>query len=281
MSGTLHLLPVPVATTAADDPSAPLVLPASTCLAAQGLRRFVVENARSARQALRQLGHAGPLQALAIAEWPRENKGAPPGAGQASLDTLLAPLLAGEDIGILSESGCPGIADPGARAVAWAQARGVRVTAHVGPSSILLALMASGLDGQRFAFHGYLPVEAQSRTQRLQALEQRSSAEQASQALIETPYRNQVLAEALLADLREDTWLCIATDLTGPAERVLTRRVADWRKAPPELPRLPTVFVFQAAAARPAGRRPAPSGRRPASGKPGPGKTSAGKPRSA
>ncbi len=296
--GTLHLLPVPIA-----EPTGASVLPASTCLAAQSLDCFLVENARSARRALKLLGHPGPLQALEIHEipvlpkggaapavlpaWQRPTSGPdstskggaplqepPPVAGDDAQTLLLAPLLqpllAGRSIGVLSEAGCPGIADPGARLAAWAQAHGIPVRAHVGPSSILLALMGSGLDGQRFSFHGYLPVDGVERARTVRQLEQVSARDAASQLFIETPYRNQALFSCLLESLQDDTRLCIATDLTGAQESLQTRRIADWRAWQADLPKLPTVFVLQAAApkapppAPPAPRRRGnPSARHP------------------
>ena len=237
--GTLHLLPVPIV-----DGTALAILPARTCAAAQTLRHFVVENARSARRALKDMGHPGPLQDLDIIELPG-GKGSQ-AVPATELAHWLAPLARGVSIGVMSESGCPGIADPGAALAAWAHAHGYPVLAHVGPSSLLLALMGSGLDGQRFSFHGYLPVEAGARADTLRALERRSARERASQLFIETPYRNGALCAALLATLDPATRLTIATDLTGGDESLRTRTIGAWRAAPPDLARLPTVFAFQA-----------------------------------
>ena len=277
MTGVLHMIPVPIA-----EPEGASVLPATTCRAAQSLTRFVVENARSARRALKLLGHPGPLQDLAIAELPVAPKGQPevpaprwPGdpavaAAQArlgpsvaeQLDALLAPLLQGESIGVLSEAGCPGVADPGAQLAAWAQAHGAEVRAHVGPSSILLALMGSGLEGQRFAFHGYLPLEAEPRIEAIRSLQTRSAGEQATQLFIETPYRNQALLGTLLTTLADDVRLCIATDLTGAEQRLQTRTVAQWQAAGVELPKLPTVFALLAARPAPVSSAPVAAKRR-------------------
>ncbi len=276
--GVLHMLPVPIA-----EPTGASVLPASTCQAAQGLTHFVVENARSARRALKLLGHPGPLQDLQIAEMPTAPKGVPaapaprwpgdPVAAAASarlgpsvnehLDVLLAPLLQGIPMGVLSEAGCPGIADPGAQLAAWAQAHGVVVRAHVGPSSILLALMGSGLEGQRFAFHGYLPLETEPRLQSIRDLQTRSAQEQATQLFIETPYRNQALLSVLLGALAPDVRLCVATDLSGADERLQTHTVAEWQGLGAELPKLPTVFaLLSARPAQPVGAAPAAAKRR-------------------
>ena len=265
----LHLLPVAIA----DDNEA-LVLPPRSCQAAWQLRHFVVENARSARRALKALGHPMAVQELQIAELPNIKEDGP--LTEERIAALLAPLLAGESMGVMSESGCPGIADPGAALADWAQRHGYRVVPHVGPSSLLLALMGSGLEGQRFTFHGYLPVEAGARSNAIRVLEQRSGHNRAAELFIETPYRNVALLEALLAGLQPTTRLAIACDLTGAGESLRTRSVAEWRAAPPDLPRLPTVFVVQAlaSAARPSAPAPrAAAGR--SSARPAPDKAAA------
>lgn len=255
--GTLHLIPVPISESG--DAS---VLPGETCRAAQALRHFVVENARSARRALKELGHPGPLADLIITELPALSGNI--AATEAAWADLLAPLAEGISIGLLSEAGCPGIADPGAGLVAWAQARAYPVIPHVGPSSVLLALMGSGLEGQRFSFHGYLPVDATERKAAIRKLEERSGRDRASQLLIETPYRNGAMCAALLEELQPESRLTIAVDLTGKQQSLLTRRVSAWRLAPPDLPRLPTVFAFQAVPAAVKVKPAAPA--RPAAG---------------
>ncbi|MDE3010311.1 MAG: SAM-dependent methyltransferase [Pseudomonadota bacterium] len=240
--GILHLLPVPIA---AD--SGPAILPARTLEAMFQLGCFVVENARSARRALKELGHPGPMQQLDIREIPAGKEQAR--LGESVLADLLAPLTAGHAVGVLSESGCPGIADPGAELARWAQRNGHAVQPHVGPSSLLLALMGSGLEGQRFSFHGYLPVDGPGRIAALQALELRSRQERAAQLFIETPYRNDAMVQALLTALQPGTLVSVACDLTGSAELLRTRSVRLWRESPPLLPRLPTVFLLQALSA--------------------------------
>jgi 16S rRNA (cytidine1402-2'-O)-methyltransferase len=240
----LHLLPVGIS-----EETSTMILPARTVAAAHALRHFVAENARSARRALKELGHPVALQELDIRELPVTKERKPFTA--AELADLLSPLIGGEPLGVISESGCPGIADPGAEFAAWAQANGHTVVPHVGPSSVLLALMGSGLEGQRFSFHGYLPVDPQARTAEIIRLEFRSAREQATQLFIETPYRNEAMCEALLQSLQPATRLTLACDLTGPGELLQTRRIDAWRAAPPALPRLPTVFLFQADAAMP------------------------------
>lgn len=234
-AGTLYLLPA-----ALGDSAWQAYLPEETRSVACRLGRFVVENAKTARAELKRLGHPRPLRELAIDEIPEK-----PDA--AALDRLLAPLAAGEDIGILSEAGCPGVADPGALLVRRAHAKGWRVRPLVGPSSLLLALMASGLDGQRFAFHGYLPQREPERSHAITDLEKESARRSQTQLFIETPYRNGAMFASLLAACRPETLLCIASDLTLPTESVATRRVADWRKqTPPTLDKRPTVFLLLA-----------------------------------
>ncbi len=236
--GTLYL--IPVALGEATPWSA--FLPAQAQAIAAGLRRFVVETARAARAHLKQLDYPHPLRETDIRELPADGPGA-----AAALDALLAPALAGEDIGLMSDAGCPAVADPGARLVARAHALGIRVAPLVGPSSILLGLMGSGLNGQSFAFHGYLPVAEGERDAALRALEDESRKLGRTQIFIETPYRNERMLDALLKLLKPDTRLCIACDLNTAAETLLTRSVRDWRKAGrPALARRPALFLLLA-----------------------------------
>jgi 16S rRNA (cytidine1402-2'-O)-methyltransferase len=229
-SGTLYLIPV-----ALGEDNAPAVLPVATLEAVRKLRAFIAEDAKSARRFLRTAGYPHPLQETPLQilnEHTRENE----------LDALLAPLLAGEDRGLMSEAGCPGVADPGEALVRRALDAGIRVAPLVGPCSILLALMASGMSGQHFTFHGYLPVDKRQRAQTIRALE--AHAENATQIFIETPYRSAALFHALLEHCRQDTRVCVAADLTMRSEFVLTRTVAEWRKQPPEIERRPAVFLL-------------------------------------
>lgn len=234
MPGTLFLLPTQLG--ASDWPS---VLPATTRETACRLRHFIVENAKTARAALKWLGHPVPLRELAIEQLPEALK-------PQDIERLLAPLLAGEDVGLMSEAGCPGVADPGALLVRRAHELGMPVKPLVGPSSLLLALMASGLDGQRFAFHGYLPQREPERSKRILELEKESRQKRQTQLFIETPYRNGALFETLLKACQPDTLLCIATDLTSSGESVATRRISDWkcRPASADFARRPTVFLL-------------------------------------
>jgi 16S rRNA (cytidine1402-2'-O)-methyltransferase len=210
------------------------VLPSSTLQVVRALRDFAAENAKSARAFLGALRMPCPVRELRIAEIGEDP------------DALLAPLRAGRSLGVLSEAGCPGIADPGQALVAAAHAAGFRVVPLVGPSSLLLALMASGLEGQRFAFCGYLPREREPRAERIRALERRSREARETQVFIETPYRSDALLAALLAACAPDTRLCVAVDLTLPGESIATRDIREWRRAPPALGRRPAVFLLLA-----------------------------------
>jgi 16S rRNA (cytidine1402-2'-O)-methyltransferase len=232
------------------------VLPAGVIAMAARLGHWVVEDARSARAFLNRVNRivplAQPLQATQIAELPRPQKGAQRGAAPAPgarspLDALLAPALAGHDMGLLSEAGLPAVADPGALLVAAAHAQGIPVVALSGPSSITLAIAASGLNGQSFVFHGYLPAEAGARRTRLRELEAASRRLQQTQVFIETPYRNQALFEAALEALQPATRLAIGCGLTLPDGWAASRTVADWKRAHPALPdRIPAVFSLLA-----------------------------------
>jgi 16S rRNA (cytidine1402-2'-O)-methyltransferase len=232
MTGTLFLSPVALG---GDDPR-PL-LPAATRETLCRLRHFVVEDARSARRFLKALGHPVPLQCLHLATLNEHTR-------PRDIAALLAPALRGADCALLSEAGCPAVADPGAALVSAAHAHGVRVVPLVGPSAILLALMASGLNGQRFVFHGYLPVAAAARRAAIVELERASRARDATQIFIEAPYRNRALLDAVLEACGGGTRLCLATDLTLPGETVITRPIEQWRREPPAIDRRPTVFLL-------------------------------------
>lgn len=236
MAGTLYLLPTQLGATA----PWPTVLPAATRAIACGLDYFIAENAKTARASLKWLEHPTPLREIAIEQLPEP-------LAAADLDRLLAPLHAGRNAGLMSEAGCPGVADPGALLVRRAHATEIPVRPLVGPSSLLLALMASGLDGQQFAFHGYLPQREPERSRRIAELEKESRLKRQTQLFIETPYRNAALFDALLAACQPQTLLCVASELSLPEESVATRPIAGWRKAgKPALERRPTVFLLLA-----------------------------------
>ncbi len=234
-TGILYLIPCTLGDTPADQ-----VLPQHVIGIARSLRHYVVEQPKTARQFLSALKHEQAIQSLHFATLNEHTR-----AGE--LADLLIPLLAGNDVGLISEAGCPGIADPGAELVNLAHQKNIRVIPLVGPSSILLALMASGLNGQRFAFHGYLPITETDRNSAITALEAESAQRGQTQLFIETPYRNDRLFAALLAQCRPHTRLCIATDISLATEDIQTRSIAEWkRKAAPHLNRRPSLFLLQA-----------------------------------
>ncbi len=235
MTGILYLIPVPLGPTAPQDS-----LPTNVLGVIRPLTHFVVEQAKTARAFLKAAGTDAPLQALRLEEL---NEHTPDGA----LDSLLTPLRHGHDVGLLSEAGCPAVADPGANLVALAQQENIRVVPLIGPSSLLLALMASGLNGQRFAFQGYLPAKDADRSKALRNLEIESKKNRQTQLFIETPYRNRAMFDGILQTCQPTTRLSVATDLTLPGESVRTRTIGDWKKqSPPDIERRPTVFLLLA-----------------------------------
>jgi 16S rRNA (cytidine1402-2'-O)-methyltransferase len=217
-----------------------LVHPPEVLRQLHALDYFIAERAKTARADLKRFAHPRPLQELEIHELPET-------PDTAWLDSRLQVARAGRNIGLMSEAGCPAVADPGSLLVRRAHHHGIRVVPLVGPSSILLALMASGMNGQSFAFHGYLPIAAGERAQRIQALETESAQWSRTQLFIETPYRNTAMLEALLGACKAETLLCVATSLTTADEWVMTRTVAQWRKAErPDLERRPSIFLLLA-----------------------------------
>jgi 16S rRNA (cytidine1402-2'-O)-methyltransferase len=224
---TLYAIPTPLGGAPAD------ALPASALHAIRTVKDFAVENAKSARAFLGAVGL--PVRELNIQVLNEQNAIA-----------LLAPLREGRPLGLLSEAGCPAIADPGATLVEAAHHERFRVVPLVGPSSITLALMASGLEGQRFAFCGYLPREAPDRARRIRELESRSRKERETEIFIETPYRSDALLGALLESCSPATRLCVAADLTLPGESIETKPIAEWRRVTPAIGRRPAVFLLLA-----------------------------------
>ena len=214
-------------------------MPANIAALIASLTIFVVENAKTARQWLKWYGHPSEMRQLTIVELRAVD-------GRKALAAYLTPLMEGKNIGVMSEAGCPGVADPGANLVREAHRLGIRVAPLVGPSSILLALMASGLNGQRFRFHGYLPVDRIERAKAIAALEQSSRRDRETQLFIETPYRNGAMIDTLMATCSSQTLLCMATDMTGENELVVTRTIGEWQKHLPNLDKRPTVFLLQA-----------------------------------
>jgi len=250
---TLYLVPAPL--DFGCEPQAPLadVLPQGTLAAAAGLTHWICENAKTARAYLKRIDAmvplAAPLQAMAIQELPREvhKKGDHDGAGAnaQAIRALLAPLAAGHDMGLLSEAGMPAVADPGSSVVRAAHAMGAAVVPLVGPVSLLLALAASGLNGQNFAFVGYLPQDAQARQQRIRELEALALRTGQTQLFIETPYRNAALLQALVQTLKPESRLAMASGLTLAQATVHSHSVKTWRAQPSPAPeRLPAVFAI-------------------------------------
>jgi 16S rRNA (cytidine1402-2'-O)-methyltransferase len=203
------------------------------------LKYFLVENIRTARRYLSSLKIFESIEPLHFEVLDKETT-------KDVMLELFAPLFAGDSIGILSESGCPGIADPGALAVQFAHEKNIVVVPLVGPSSILLALISSGLNGQRFAFHGYLPVGQKQLTQVIKDLERESRTKNQTQLFIETPYRNNNMMKVLVEVLNPATLLTVAIDITGTNEYIKTMRVSEWKKTKPVFPKLPAIFLFLA-----------------------------------
>lgn len=236
MSKTLHLIPVPLG-----DSANALWLPTAVQQQASQLRCFIAENAKTARAFLKQMGTEHALQDITIYQLDKHN------SSKKQIQQWLQSPEAQAGIGLVSEAGCPAVADPGAVVVGLAHDLGFTVKPHVGPSSILLGLMASGLDGQNFCFHGYVPKQADQQVHTLKLWEQQSLKQSQSQIFIETPYRNSALFESLINTLAPTTRLCVARALTTPDEWVRTHTISQWRNQPaPELHKLPTLFLFQA-----------------------------------
>ncbi len=233
--GRLFCIPTPIG----ESRSALQVLPTDTLERVRELSIFVAESAKIARRFLRQVDADRDLPATRILEL-NEHTAAN------ELETLILPLLEGHDLGLLSDAGCPGIADPGADLVALAQQHGIRVIPLIGPCSIVLSLMASGMNGQRFSFVGYVPAERDLRERELRNLERRSATNSESIVMIETPYRTRALLESMFGVLSPETRLCVAHEIGEPGESILSQPVSLWRKNPPELPKGRAVFVLQA-----------------------------------
>ena len=233
--GRLHLIPVGLGQTPAQN-----WLPPAVQKLAASVDLYIAENAKTARAFLKQIETIHALQSITIHTLDAR-------VSPTQLREWLQPLAQGRDIGLVSEAGCPAVADPGAKVVRLAHQQGSQVVPHVGPSSILLGLMASGLDGQRFAFHGYAPVEPAARAKQLKSWENTSKKQQQTQILIETPYRNGAMYDTLLQTLNDTTSLCVARALTTPQEWIMTRRVSQWKTTPkPDLAKMPTLFLYLA-----------------------------------
>ncbi len=228
----VYLIPVMLGDTDADR-----VLPSFNLDIIRGLRYFIVENLRSARRFLKRCDRSIDIDSLVFAEL---NEHTPAEA----VSELLAPAEAGHDVGVISEAGCPAVADPGADVVAIAQQRGYKVVPLVGPSSILMSLMGSGFNGQSFAFNGYLPIDAGARTAKLKEMERRIRHEHQTQIFIETPYRHNRLISELSHALPGAMKLCVASDITGERESIVTRPLSYWKNASYNYDKIPTIFLL-------------------------------------
>ncbi len=231
--GTLYLIPVPLADEAVSASFTPYL--GETI---NGLDEYIVENAKTARRFLKQAGLRIPQDRLILHDYGKHAR------DQADTAAFFSGLLAGKDVGLMSEAGCPGIADPGADIVAEAHRRGIRVVPLVGPSSIILALMASGFSGQSFAFHGYLPIDKSDRARRIGLLEQAAQRDKQTQLFIETPFRNNQLLAELLRVCKPRTRLCVAVNLTAADEQIVSQPIRKWREGTYDFHKKPAIFLL-------------------------------------
>ncbi len=232
MQTALYLIPVTLGETPIDQ-----VLPAHNATIIKNIRHFIVENIRTARRFLKKVDASIQIDELTFYELNKHTS-----AEQVS--TYLTPLKKGESVGVISEAGCPAIADPGADVVAIAQRENLRVVPLVGPSSILLSVMGSGFNGQSFAFNGYLPIDASERARKIKQLEGRVYSEHQTQLFIETPYRNNKMLEDLIKHCKPQTKLCIASNITCEDESIITRSLQHWSKSKQDLPKVPAIFLI-------------------------------------
>lgn len=231
--GRLYLIPVPLAEGAEN--SSYTIIHHDII---NSIDEYVVENEKTARRFLKSAGLTIPQSDLKIHDYGKHTR------EKMDYNEVFANVAKGKDLGLMSEAGCPGIADPGADVVAEAHKRGIRVIPMVGPSSILLALMASGFNGQKFTFHGYLPIDKSERTKRIKDLESQSMREKLTQIFIETPFRNNQLLAELLRVAKPTTKLCIAANLTGEDEFIQTQTVGAWKNIPVDLHKIPAIFLL-------------------------------------
>lgn len=232
METALYLLPVTLGETSIEK-----VLPSYNKEIILGIKHFIVEDVRSARRFLKKVDCDINIDELSF--YPLNKHTSPE-----DISSYLEPLIAGNSMGVISEAGCPAVADPGADVVAIAQRRNLRVVPLVGPSSIILSVMGSGFNGQSFAFHGYLPIEPSERQRRLKELELRIYSEHQTQIFIETPYRNNKMMEDVLKACRPQTKLCIAANITCEGEYIKTRTVKEWKGKLPDLTKVPCIFLI-------------------------------------
>ena len=233
MDVALYLIPCTLGDTPIEQ-----VLPPYNTEIIRGIRHFIVEEIRTARRFLRRVDKEFPIDDTTFYEMGKH-------ADEGRYASYLKPIAEGLPVGVISEAGCPAVADPGADIVAIAQRRDIRVIPLVGPNSMIMAVMASGLNGQSFAFHGYLPIDEGERARRLQQLEQRAQREHQTQLFIETPYRNRRFFDTLVRTLSPKTRLCVAAGITTSDEWIQTHTIAEWkRETLPELGKIPTIFLL-------------------------------------
>jgi 16S rRNA (cytidine1402-2'-O)-methyltransferase len=232
--GSLYMIPTVIAEETQD-----AVIPSQTIIALKELRHFLVEDVRTARRFLSSLHIYKTIEELNFFVLNKDTS-------EPEIATLMAPLLEGINMGVLSESGCPGVADPGALAVDYAHRKKIKVLPLVGPSSILLALMGSGLNGQQFVFNGYLPIESAVAAKAIIEMEKESKTKRRTQIFIETPYRNNTLFRNLISNLHNETKVCVALDLTSPHEEITTLPVREWKQRSVSFPKRPAIFLFLA-----------------------------------
>ena len=228
----LYLLPVELS-----DGDVTAVLPARNLEIFRKIKYFVVENKRTARRFLKKIDKTIDIDSLTMFELNEHSS-------QTEIPAMLGPVRAGNAVGVMSEAGCPAVADPGARLVAYAQLCGVEVVPLVGPSSILMALMASGMNGQNFTFHGYLPIDDKKRDVSLRAMASAAMRTDSTQIFIETPYRNNRLLERMISVLPPATLICVASDITGQRQNIRTMTAAQWKKTKFDFDRIPTIFLI-------------------------------------
>src|ERR1700744_5889879 len=231
-SGTLFLIPVPLAEQAAVKSFTPYLVDTIN-----QVKEYIVENEKTARRFLKEAGLKTPQSELIIHDYGKHNRDIP-------INEFFKGIVAGNDVSLMSEAGCPGVADPGAEIVAEAHKKNIKVVPLVGPSSILLALMASDFNGQSFAFHGYLPIDKLLRSKRIRELEGLADRLDQTQIFIETPFRNNSLLEEILKSGNAKTKLCIACNLTAADEMVQTKTIAEWQTQVPDLHKKPTIFLL-------------------------------------
>jgi 16S rRNA (cytidine1402-2'-O)-methyltransferase len=229
--GTLFLIPVPLADAAAAKSFTPYLVDTINAV-----KEYIVENEKTARRFLKEAGLKTPQSELVIHDYGKHNR-------DSGLKEFFAGLMAGNDVGLMSEAGCPGIADPGADIVAEAHRKGIKVVPLVGPSSLLLALMASGFNGQSFTFHGYIPIDKVERAKKIKELEALAEKNQ-TQLFIETPFRNDSMLDDVLKTCKPQTRLCIACDITASTEFIKTMSIGDWKKQVPDLRKRPAIFLL-------------------------------------